>query len=115
MGIPKEKIEEIRKRFKKNCTFCAYLTHSSHDYESWYWEPAYCSKSEKEFVSNLKSFPFHKEQKCFEVDTEYFDWNDEDLIELRNKFSSDCNTEEEENKVIIEIDKLRNERYWDLF
>ena len=46
-----------------NCTFCSDV---SEGYEYGQPNPIYaCEKEGKEFVSNLKSFPFKKEQPCF--------------------------------------------------
>ena len=113
MVTPKEKIEKIRKAFQRNCHFCRFHIASSHDYEWGYLEPAYCTKPWKEFVSNLKSFPFLKEQKCFEADTEYFDWTDEDLIDLKYKYGFST-TDEEREEISNKIKVIINQRYWDL-
>jgi len=99
----KEDIEKIREKIKnipRNCRYCINLYQWWLDYESGYYEPSYCQ--ERESVWNLNSFPFKKEQKCFELDYEFIDFEDTELIDLRNGQEYD------------KRNKLRNKRYWDL-
>jgi hypothetical protein len=70
--------------YARNCRFCLFCGEDDDgsDYPTRSWPV--CEKKGREFVSNLKSFPFKKEQPCHEPDF----WRIEDP-EVDDLFSRD--------------------------
>lgn len=107
-----EQIDKLKNSIHKNCHYCINYIRSEHDYEAQCTYNAYCSK--KENVWNLLSFPFKKEQKCFDLDVRILDYWDGDLRALDDKWREVFDNEEERKKVEYESRELIKLRYWDL-
>ena len=112
MLMTQEQIDSLKNSIERNCRNCSHFVGSEHDYEEMVTYSACCSK--KENVWNLKSFPFQKKQKCFQVDTRILEFKDNDLQVLDDKWFIVYSDEEEKTKVENEINYIIKERYWDL-